>query len=184
MIKAEEVYKIGTFNKPHGVRGELQFTFSDDIFDQVEAEYVVCLLNGIYVPFFLEEYRFRTDTTALVKLEGIDTAEQARPLTNTEVYFPYRLAEQAHASSEEQFVTWHYFVGFEARTTNGITLGAITAIDDTTVNVLFVIDHAGKELLIPAAEDFITDVDTHHKTLVLNLPEGLLDIDHAPSADE
>ena len=33
MIKKEEVYKIGLFNKPHGIHGELQFTFTDDIFD-------------------------------------------------------------------------------------------------------------------------------------------------------
>ena len=78
MIKREEVYKIGIFNKPHGIHGELSFTFTDDIFDRVEAEYLICLLDGILVPFFLEEYRFRSDTTALVKLEGVDTAERAQ----------------------------------------------------------------------------------------------------------
>ena len=74
MIKREDVYKIGVFNKPHGIHGELSFTFTDDIFDRVEAEYLICLLDGIFVPFFLEEYRFRSDSTALVKLEGVDTA--------------------------------------------------------------------------------------------------------------
>ena len=59
MIKREDVYKIGVFNKPHGIHGELSFTFTDDIFDRVEAEYLICLLDGIFVPFFLEEYRFR-----------------------------------------------------------------------------------------------------------------------------
>ena len=39
MIRKEEVYKIGIFNKPHGIHGELSFTFTDDIFDRVEAEY-------------------------------------------------------------------------------------------------------------------------------------------------
>ena len=66
MIKREEVYKIGIFNKPHGIHGELLFTFTDDIFDRVEAEYIVCLLDGIFVPFFIEEYRFRSDSTALL----------------------------------------------------------------------------------------------------------------------
>lgn len=70
MIKKEEVYKIGLFNKPHGIHGELQFTFTDDIFDRVDCDYLVCLLDGIFVPFFMEEYRFRSDSTALVKLEG------------------------------------------------------------------------------------------------------------------
>ncbi len=54
MIRPEEVYKIGMFNKPHGISGELQFTFTDDIFDRVEAEYVVCPMDGILVPFFIE----------------------------------------------------------------------------------------------------------------------------------
>ena len=69
MIKKDEVFKIGIFNKPHGVKGELSFTFTDDIFDRVDCEYLICLLDGIFVPFFIEEYRFRSDTTALVKLK-------------------------------------------------------------------------------------------------------------------
>ena len=56
--KEEEVYKIGLFNKPHGIHGELQFTFTDDIFDRVDCDYLICLLDGIFVPFFIEEYRF------------------------------------------------------------------------------------------------------------------------------
>ena len=95
MIKKEEVYKIGLFNKPHGIHGELQFTFTDDIFDRVDCDYLVCLLDGIFVPFFMEEYRFRSDSTALVKLEGVDTAERARMFTNVEVYFPVKHAEEA-----------------------------------------------------------------------------------------
>ena len=95
MIKKEEVYKIGLFNKPHGIHGELQFTFTDDIFDRVDCDYLICLLDGIFVPFFIEEYRFRSDSTALVKLEGIDTAERARMFTNVEVYFPVKHAEEA-----------------------------------------------------------------------------------------
>ena len=58
MIKKEEVYKIGLFNKPHGIHGELQFTFTDDIFDRVDCDYLICLLDGIFVPFFIEEHRF------------------------------------------------------------------------------------------------------------------------------
>ena len=54
MIKKDEIFKIGIFNKPHGVKGEVSFTFTDDIFDRVDCEYLVCLLDGIFVPFFGE----------------------------------------------------------------------------------------------------------------------------------
>ena len=73
MIREEDVYKIGTFNKPHGIHGELQFTFTDDIFDRVDADYVVCPMEGILVPFFIEEYRFKGNASALMKLENVDS---------------------------------------------------------------------------------------------------------------
>ena len=152
MIKREDVYKIGVFNKPHGIHGELSFTFTDDIFDRVEAEYLICLLDGIFVPFFLEEYRFRSDSTALVKLEGVDTAEHARMFTNVEVYFPAKHAEDAGP-------------------------GEVTEVDTATINTLFVVDHQGEELLIPAQEEFILNIDQKHKVITMDLPKGLLALD-------
>lgn len=170
MIKREDVYKIGVFNKPHGIHGELSFTFTDDIFDRVEAEYLICLLDGIFVPFFLEEYRFRSDSTALVKLEGVDTAERARMFTNVEVYFPAK-----HAGPGE--LTWDFFVGFRVEEVNHGDLGEVTEVDTATINTLFVVDHQGEELLIPAQEEFILNIDQKHKVITMDLPEGLLALD-------
>ena len=88
MIKKEDVYKIGRIGKAHGVKGEVSFLFDDDVFDRADADYLVLELDGILVPFFMEEYRFRSDSTALVKFEDIDTQDRARELTNCDVYFP------------------------------------------------------------------------------------------------
>ncbi|NDV64770.1 ribosome maturation factor RimM [Bacteroides sp. 224] len=175
MIKKEEVYKIGLFNKPHGIHGELSFTFTDDIFDRVDADYVICLLDGILVPFFIEEYRFRSDSTALMKLEGVETAERARMFTNIEVYFPVKYAQDS-ASDE---LTWNFFVGFVATTKDQELLGEIVDVDETTQNVLFVIDHHGDELLVPAQEEFIVEMDQVNRKIILDLPEGLLTLDES-----
>ena len=147
MIKKDEVFKIGIFNKPHGVKGEISFTFTDDIFDRVECEYLVCLLDGIFVPFFIEEYRFRSDTTALVKLEGVDTSEKARMFTNVEVYFPKKYVGEEEDSDD--IPTWNYFIGFKVEDVNHGELGEIVAVDDSTMNVLFAIEKDGEELLLP-----------------------------------
>lgn len=170
MIRENEVYKIGVFNKPHGIHGELSFTFTDDIFDRVEAEYIVCRMDGILVPFFIEEYRFRSDTAALMKLEGVDTAERARMFTNVEVFFPKTHAERADLSE----LSWNYFIGFRLEEVRHGHLGEVTDIDNSTLNTLFIVDHRGEELLIPACEEFITDLDARHKVITLELPEGLL----------
>ena len=172
MIRKEEVYKIGVFNKPHGIHGEISFTFTDDIFDRVEAEYLICLLDGIMVPFFLEEYRFRSDSTALVKLEGVDTAECARKFTNVEVYFPVKHAEDV----ETEELSWDFFVGFRMEDVNHGKLGEVTDVDTSTLNTLFVIDYKEEELLIPAQEEFIVDIDRSHKVITVDLPEGLINL--------
>ena len=146
MIKKDEIFKIGIFNKPHGVKGEVSFTFTDDIFDRVDCEYLVCLLDGIFVPFFIEEYRFRSDTTALVKLEGVDTAEKARMFTNVEVYFPKKYVEQDDET--EDIPTWNFFIGFKVKDVRHGDLGEIVAVDASTMNVLFAIEKDGEELLL------------------------------------
>ena len=86
MIKKEDVYQIGRIGKPHGVKGEVLFHFSDDVFDRAESEYLILEVDGILVPFFMEEYRFRSDETALVRFCDINTQEQARQLTGSDVY--------------------------------------------------------------------------------------------------
>lgn len=173
MIKKDEVFKIGLFNKPHGIKGELSFTFTDDIFDRTDCEYLVCLLDGILVPFFIEEYRFRSDTTALVKLEKIDTAEQARRFTNVPVYFPKKYADAA-ATDDDTIPTWNYFVGFRVHDIHHGDLGEVVAVDDSTLNVLFAIEKDGEELLLPAHEEFILQLDKQQRVLTVDVPDGLI----------
>lgn len=172
MIKAEDVYRIGIINKPHGVHGELLFTFDDDIFDRVEADYIICMMDGILVPFFFESYRFRSDTTALIKLEGIDTEQQAKRMTNVEVFFPKDHAEEL----EDNELTWNYFVGFLINDVNKGDIGKVTDVDDSTINTLFVVDYKGTEILIPAQEDFIVDLDREKRVITMQIPEGLFDL--------
>ena len=67
MIRQEEVYKIGRLGKAHGIKGEVTMQVDDDIFDCTEAEYLVLELDNIMVPFFIEEYFFKSDTQAVIK---------------------------------------------------------------------------------------------------------------------
>ena len=169
MIKQEEVYKIGRLGKSHGVRGEISFLFDDDVFDRVDADYLILDIDGILVPFFIEEYRFRSDTTALMKFEGIDSQERARELTGCDVYFPRNLA-----ASDDDSISWSAIVGFniiDASTNKSI--GRIASIDDSTLNILFCLEDGH---LIPASEDLITQIDQQARTITMHLPAGLLDL--------
>jgi 16S rRNA processing protein RimM len=171
VIKQEEVYKIGRLGKAHGVKGEVSFQFDDDIFDRVDADYLVLDIDGILVPFFMEEYRFRNDTVCLVKFCDIDTQQRAQELTGCNVYFPRALAEEG-----EEMPSLASLVGFDiVDSSNGKIVGKIAAIDDTTANILFELEDG---TLIPANDDLVKDIDTEQQQIKMNIPEGLLEIEN------
>ena len=169
MIKEEEVYKIGKLGKTHGVKGEISFLFDDDVFDRVEADYLVLCVDGILVPFFIEEYRFKSDSTAIVKFEDIDTQERARELTGCDVYFPRDLTDD-----DDGELSLSFLVGFDlVEAGSGKSIGRIASIDDSTINLLFELEDG---TLIPASDDLITAIDQQARTITMHLPEGLLEL--------
>ena len=159
MISDNEVYKIGQIGRTHGIKGEVTFNFTDDVWDRADAEYLFLRVEGILVPFFLEEYRFRSDTTALLKFFDYDC----------EVFFPHSLTPEP---SEDDEYTWRYFTGFKLFDENAGLIGTIDSVDDSTQNILF---QVGKRL-IPAAEDWITDINHKERNIHMSLPEGLLEL--------
>lgn len=170
MIRQEDVYKIGVIGKTHGVKGELSVQIDDDVFDRVDADYLVLSLDGILVPFFLEEYRFKSDEVVLIKFLNVDTQERARELTGTEVFFPRSLAEDGADAP----LSKAQIVGFSiVNDGNGKEVGCIAHIDDTTVNTLFELEDG---TLIPATDDMVVEIDLDNRIIRMNLPEGLLDL--------
>lgn len=174
MIRQEDVYRIGKTGKPHGVKGELSLMFSDDVFDRVDADYLVLLIDGILVPFFIEEYRFKGSDTALIKFCGTDTKEKAQELTGCEVFFPRKLSDRS-----EDELTLNEAEGFkliDASAGNRL-IGTVMYVDDSTANILFSVrTPEGKDILIPASEDFIKETDTDRREITVVLPEGLLEL--------
>ena len=169
MIRREDVYKIGRLGKAHGVKGEVSFQFDDDIFDTADADYLILDIDGILVPFFMEEYRFRNDSLALIKFCDVDTQQRASELTGCDVYFPRSIADE-----RAEGLSLSSLVGFDLIEANGNEkVGTIAAIDDTTQNILFELEDG---TLIPASDDLITDIDTQQRQITMNIPEGLLDI--------
>ena len=164
-----ETYKIGTLTRTHGIGGELSMNFTDDVWDRADADYVFLEVDGIQVPFFLEGWRFRSDSVALLKFQDIDTSEDANEYVGADVYFPYDLTPEPDEDDED---TWRHFTGWHVTDINAGDLGDIDYVEDSTANTIFCID--GK--LIPATEDFIDRIDAKDRTIYMKLPDGLLDL--------
>lgn len=169
----EGCFLIGRIGKPHGVKGEVTMQFTDDVFDRVDADYVILEVDGLPVPFFFSEYRFRSGEVALVHFDGVDSEAAARALTGASVYFPRSLAD-ADADS----ASWAEIHGFEViNAATGNAVGKVVTVDDSTANTLLqVADPSGRDLLLPVTDQLIHAVDKAERTITLAIPDGLLDL--------
>lgn len=174
MIRQEDVYQIGRMGKTHGLKGEINFQFTDDVWDRADSDHIICEVDGILTPFFIEEYRFRSDSTAIMKLEDLDSADAVQFLVNSNVYLEKKYQEEL----DEDEVSLHYFIGFRMIDgDSGNEIGTISDIDDNTDNWLFIVQRPdGSEVMIPAHEEFIAEIKQEEKTMVMDLPLGLLDL--------
>ncbi len=164
-----DTYKIGTLTRTHGIGGELSMNFTDDVWDRAEADYVFLEVDGIQVPFFLESWRFRSDSVALLKFQDIDSSESALEYVGADVYFPHDLTPEP---SEDDEYTWRHFTGWKVVDAIAGEIGEIEHVEDSTANTIFFVG----DKLIPATEDFIERIDAKERTIYMNLPEGLLDL--------
>ncbi|MDR1632656.1 MAG: ribosome maturation factor RimM [Dysgonamonadaceae bacterium] len=173
MIRREELVKIGQFGKPHGIKGEMIFTFTNDSFEDSECPFFICGIDGIFVPFRIEDYRFTSGTAGMVRLKNLDSNSKVRFLSNKEIYFPKKYLI---ANTSGNSYTWSHFIGFTVIDEHSGTIGRISDIEESTLNTLFIINTDTNEILIPAAGEIIASVDEDKKELHVALPDGLLEL--------
>ena len=167
MIQEKEIFKAGKINKTHGVNGELNCAIDADTIDR--AEYMVLDMDGIFVPFFISNIRVKSSNSVLLTLEDIETETDARNLVGKDIYLPI------HLMSDEDMLSYEYFIGFTVVNADE-KLGEISFVDDQTVNILFGISAEDRDILLPAVEDFIMEVDNENKILYTNYPNELVEL--------
>ncbi len=175
MIRQDEVFYIGKISKFRGIRGEVELLFTDDAFDRGEAEYLVLEMDGILVPYFWEEYRFKNNDTAIVKFEDIGDEKAAKRLVARRVFYPKACLPEDEDGAELH--SWQAFTGFTVTDEAGKLIGTVEGVDDSSQNILLYLrSQEGEEIILPLHDDFITDYSLHDRRLALCLPEGLLSL--------
>lgn len=173
MITESQLFPVGRLLKPHGINGEITVLLTADV-DLASLSCIVLRIDGIFVPFFINTVRPKSSETDLVTIDGVDSDADAARLCPAEVYALKKDLPAADADAEGMYAS--DFVGYGV-VENGILLGKIEAIDDTTANYLFIIrTPEGKEVMVPVADEFVTGIDTDTRIVSLELPEGMLDL--------
>ena len=165
---------LGRILKSHGKQGELMISSYQDLpqeIDQMESLFIE--IHEKVVPFFIETFRRKTSTTAIIKLEDVDTLEEANELTGLDWHLPTGRAEKASASNTTDL---NQLTDYTLVDQNDREIGVVESLNDTTSNTLLEVRYQGTLVDIPIHEDTIYYIDADKRIIKLDIPEGLLDI--------
>ena len=165
-----ELFQFGTVIGTHGLRGDLKVRPLTPGGDALREATAIVLRRGESA----ETYRLRKASVhkgnLLVRLEGLEDIESAEPLVGSEVLLPYN---QLGELSEDEYY-WHELQGMVVTDGRCGDLGTIDDILTTAAHDIYVVNGPRGEVLIPAVDEFITEVDMTHHRMKVDLPEGLV----------
>ena len=168
----EDNFYIGRIVKIHGFKGEVVLRLDTDIPEAYEQMESLFLQRAeAMIPFFIQRSSL-SGQFLRIKLEGVDTEEEARRLVRSEAYLPIECLPELE---EGQFY-YHEITGYRVVDKTAGEIGTVKRVNDAPVQPLFEIDSHGKEILVPVVDDFIEKVDKQGRALYLNLPDGLLNL--------
>ena len=177
IMKKEDCYFLGTITRTHGLQGNVVLKLDTDqpeMYNKLESIFVE--VNGLLVPFFVEKQSWSKADTKIISFKNSSEALVNQSLGKG-VYLP--LSTLPPLTGKKFY--YHEVVGFEIREEDGKTCGNIVSINDQTAQNYFILDLAGKEIIIPIIKDWILEVNREEKFIQMFLPEGLMDVFLVPS---
>lgn len=171
-MSRDDVYYFGNVVKTHGFKGELGLKLDVDFpEDYSNLESVFVELNNELIPFFFERFQLNKKGLAIVKLEGVDSEEEASQLLKAELYLPLAILPPLEGTK----FYFHEVIGFKAIDKNYGLLGKITEINDSTAQPIMTIIDGDYEILVPVIDEFILALDREKGEMTIDTPEGLVD---------
>jgi 16S rRNA processing protein RimM len=154
-----DLLNVGRVTKAHGLRGEVVVQLWTDLTERLSPGSVLTTPRG---PLTVESARPFQDRW-IVQFEGIVDRSQAERMRGVEL---------AAAAVDVPGKLWvHELVGARVIDTDGTPLGTVAAVEANPASDLLVLDGGG---LIPLR--FVTESDPSAGTLIVDIPEGLLDL--------
>jgi 16S rRNA processing protein RimM len=164
---------VGRIGRPHGVRGEVTVEVRTDDPD-------LRFLPGVTLrtdpadrgPLTVTGRRWHRDVL-LLTLEGVESREAAEEVRNTELLV--EVADLPALEDPDDFYD-HQLVGLSARLADGSALGEVAAVRHEGADLLVIRRPDGGELLVPFVTAIVPTVDLDGGFVVVDPPEGLLEL--------
>ncbi len=165
---------VGEIRRPHGIRGEVRVEILTDYPEQVDRHEYVYLARP-QAPDDVERYALESvrphKGVLLIKLEGVEDRDAAEELRGMLVEVPL---EDAVPLEEGEY--YHFqLIGVDVETETGEWLGRVADVIATGAADVFVVRGPRGEILLPAIEDVILELDTEEREMTVQLLPGLLE---------
>jgi 16S rRNA processing protein RimM len=172
-LKWDEMALVGWIARAHGIRGQVivnpETDFPDERF-RPGAELFI-QRGGAIETLTVTTARFHRERP-VIGIAGVETMNDAETLAGQELRVPI---ERLAALPPDTFYR-HDLIGCRVDTRDGRTVGLVRDVEGTLTGSRLVVDGADGEVLIPLVAAICTEVDPAAKRIVVDPPEGLLEV--------
>jgi 16S rRNA processing protein RimM len=171
-LTLDEAFYIGYITKTKGLKGEVQLYFEYDEPELLDLDVVFAEISGKMVPFFVASYKLQTNSTGNFYFDDVDHIDKAQSLLKKKIYLPINKMPDR---SDDDF---HYndLKGYTVLDEVKGELGQITEVNEYPQQFVATVVYQNKEILFPLNDDMIVDIDEDERKILVDLPEGLLDL--------
>ncbi|MXN92065.1 16S rRNA processing protein RimM [Flavobacterium sp. Sd200] len=172
-MRKEDCFYLGKIAKKFSYKGEvLAWLDTDDpeFYENLESVFVE--IHKHLVPFFIKSSSLHKNEFLRIRFEDIETEEDADGIMGCELYLPLTMLPKLEGNN----FYFHEIVGFTAQDKRLGNIGTITGVNDTSSQALFEIKKGDIEILVPMVDHFIIAIDRENKQVILDTPEGLVDL--------
>jgi len=168
-----ELLLIGKVARAHGNKGQVIVNIETDFPGErfAAGNVIVVEQAGTSIERTIASVRFQ-DGRPIIALSGIETMDQAEALAGAEL----KMSASALAPLPANTYYRHDLVGCEVKDTAGRVLGRVTDVEGPLDQSRLVVTGNRRELLIPLAEGICVSVDPASRSIVVDPPDGLLDL--------
>ena len=172
-MRKGDCFYLGKIVRKHSYRGEVVAKLDTDepeLYKNLESIFVA--LGNDLVPFFIEETLLQKGNQLRIHFEDVSSEGDADAIMGSALYLPLEFLPKLTGNK----FYFHEVINFHIEDINYGMIGIITGINDATSQPIFEIDADGKKVLIPMIDDFIKKVDRENNKIIVETPDGLIDL--------
>lgn len=169
----EDLFRVGVIANTHGIRGEVKvFPTTEDPNRFKKLKEVLLDTGKEKLPLEISSVRFFKNLV-IVKFKGIDNINDIEKYKGKDLYVT---RENAIPLKEDEYYLAD-ILGADVYTEDGKEFGRLKDILETGANLVYVVMHEGKEVLLPVIPDCVKEISVEEEKVVIHLMKGLLEED-------